>query len=144
VSGFAFVTWQNVRNVDPRRYQINTETATRDVARGYLDAWTRGDLDAVRRLLASDVTVECNAGLPADPEALAQAVDTMTLISETYAGTRAVLLYDCVIREPAGTVRTVEFLEIVDSRIREIRRIYDLMALRHLLPSLARTPPDYS
>jgi hypothetical protein len=115
---------------------IPSEAVTRDVAHRYLDAWTRGDLDAMRGLLAGDVAVECNAGLPADPVELAQALDTVTLISETYADSRAILLYDCVTREPAGTIRTVEFLEIADARISEIRRVYDLVALRRLIPGL--------
>jgi hypothetical protein len=113
-------------------------SVTEEVARSYLDGWARADLDAIRRLLADDVAVECNAGLPADPVALCEALETVTVISQTYADDRAVLLYDCVTREPRGTIRTVEFLAVAtDARITEIRRVYDLVAMRRLLPGLA-------
>ena len=120
---------------------ISTESVTREVAHGYLDAWTSGDLDAVRRLLADDVSVETNLSGPSSPVRL---VDTLgqlathllkvNLVTETYDAGRAVLMYDCLVREPAGAIRTVDFLDIADGRLQRIRRVYDVVALHRLLP----------
>jgi ketosteroid isomerase-like protein len=114
---------------------------TAEVARGYLDAWTTRDLDAVLKLLAEDVEVETNLGGPASRARLIDTLDRLAgrlvrinLISETYDGARAVLLYDCLVHEPAGAIRMVDFLDVADDRIVRIRRVYDVVALHRLLP----------
>jgi hypothetical protein len=122
---------------------INTEAGTADVVHRYLDAWTKGDLQTVRSLLAVDVAVECNLGWPTDPErllqslaTLAQAIEGVTMVSELYEGPRAILLYDCVLREPPGAIRTLEALTVAAGSIREVRRTYDMTAVLDLLPAL--------
>lgn len=134
---------------------IVTQPTTRDTARAYLAAWAAGDLDAVRRLLAPDVTVESNltpTGGPTDRRTwgrtagaaglvdflgrIAPALAHVTLVSETYDAGRAALMYDCHTREPAGTIRTAEFLEIGEAGIHGVRRMYDLVAVGRLLPRL--------
>ena len=122
---------------------IDGASTTQEVAHAYMAAWIAGDAAAVQRLLADDVSFKCNLGRPTDPPRavetlvrLASALDTVTLVAETYADGRAVLVYDCVTRQPSGTVRTVEFLEIVGDRVREARRVYDLAAAARLLPDL--------
>jgi ketosteroid isomerase-like protein len=120
---------------------ISTEARTREVAHGYLDAWTGGDLDGLRRMLADDVSVETNVSGPGSP---VRFVDTLGLlaghlvkvdmVTETYDGGRAVLMYDCLVREPAGAIRMVDFLDVDGGRVRRIRRVYDVVALRQLLP----------
>jgi ketosteroid isomerase-like protein len=114
---------------------------TAEVARGYLDAWTTRDLDAVLKLLAEDVEVETNLGGPASRARLIDTLDRLAsrlvrinLITETYEGVRAVLLYDCLVHEPAGAIRMVDFLDVADDRIVRIRRVYDVVALHRLLP----------
>jgi len=116
----------------------NGAVATRDVAHAYLDAWTAGDLDGVRGLLAADVTVECNltgsgdgAHLVEALGRLAAAVDAVTVVSENYADGRAMLLYDCAVGD--GAIRTVEYLTVVDGRIADVRRVCDIVAARRLL-----------
>jgi ketosteroid isomerase-like protein len=117
------------------------ESPTRQVARGYLDAWSSRDLDTVRRLLAEDVWVESNLSGPGSPARLVDTLDLLashlakiSMVTETYDGSRAILMYDCLVREPAGAIRMVDFLDIEDERIVRIRRVYDVVALRRLLP----------
>jgi ketosteroid isomerase-like protein len=114
---------------------------TAEVARGYLDAWTSRDLDAVLRLLADDVEVESNLSGPTSPVRLVDTLDRLAsrlvkvnLITDTYDGGRAVLLYDCLVHEPAGAIRMVDFLDVADDRIVRIRSVYDVAALHRLLP----------
>ena len=111
------------------------------MAHRYLDAWTGGDLDAVRHLLADEVSVESNVS---GPGSRARFVDTLAqlaghlvkvnIVTETYDGGRAVLMYDCLVREPVGAIRMVDFLDIHDGRVHRVRRVYDMVALRQLLP----------
>ena len=82
----------------------NGAVTTRDVAHAYLAAWTAGDVDALRPLLAEDVTVECKltgagdgAHLVEALGRLAAAVDGVTVVSENYADGGAMLLYDCAV-----------------------------------------------
>jgi hypothetical protein len=87
------------------------------------------------------VSVESNISGPGSP---ARLVDTLgqlaahlvkvSLVTETYDGGRAVLMYDCLVREPAGAIRMVDFLDVEDGTIHRIRRVYDVVALRRLLP----------
>jgi ketosteroid isomerase-like protein len=114
---------------------------TRDLTRGYLDAWTHGDRDRVRDLLAPDALVEWNLEVPVDPETLLETLvriaaqtEAVHVVSETYAERRAALVYDCV--ASSGTVRTAEFLAVSDGRIHEIRQVYDVAAVHRHLPGL--------
>ncbi|WP_205863685.1 nuclear transport factor 2 family protein [Planosporangium mesophilum] len=120
---------------------------TRRAAHGYLDAWTSGDLDGVRRLLAEDAVIESNTALepdvggPASPDRL---IDTLTriaarliqvkIITEVYEAGRAVLMYDCLVGEPADVIRVVEYLDVEGGLIRRIRQVYDVAALHRLVP----------
>jgi len=114
--------------------------------RAYHDAWTRGDLDTVRGLLGTGLTVESTLrSLPDGPDSaallrflgqFAGAITEVNLLSELYQGDRAALLYDCVTRDPAGVIRIAEQLVVRDASIVEIRRVYDAVALRRLLPQL--------
>ena len=117
------------------------ESPTQTVARQYLDAWTGRDLDAVRRLLAEDVWVESNLSGPGSPARLIDTLDRLashllkvSMVTETYDGDRAILMYDCLVREPVGAIRMVDFLDVDGDRIVRIRRVYDVVALNRLLP----------
>lgn len=114
---------------------------TRDLTRDYVDAWTHGNRDRVRDLLAPDALVEWNLGLPVDPETLLETLariaaqtEVVRVVSETYADARAAFVYDCV--ASSGTVRTAEFLSVSDGRIAEIRQVYDVTAVHRHLPGL--------
>lgn len=111
------------------------------MAHRYLNAWTGGDFDTLRRLLADDVSVESNLGGPESPvrfvDTLSRVADHLlkiTIVTETYDENRAVLMYDCLVREPAGAIRMVDFLDIDAGSIVRVRRVYDVVALRRLMP----------
>jgi ketosteroid isomerase-like protein len=119
-----------------------TDTVSKDVAHRYLNAWTSGDIETVRRLLADDVSVESNVSGPGSPVRfldtlgqLAGHLVKVSMVTETYDAGRAVLMYDCLVQEPVGAIRMVDFLDIDDGRVQRIRRVYDVVALRRLLPA---------
>jgi ketosteroid isomerase-like protein len=117
--------------------RINTDDIdTEDVVRRYVAAWTGGDVDAVRALLAEGATAESNLPGPfleTLPVLAAQA--RLAPVSETITAGRAALVYDCV--TPGGPIRVAEFLTVADGRITDVRRVYDVVALRAALPALA-------
>jgi hypothetical protein len=121
--------------------RISSESLTRAVAHRYLDAWTSGDLDRVRPLLAADVQVESNVGDPGWPArqidalaGLADYLDKVDLMSEVYETGRAVLVYDCLVRGAVDQIRLVEFLDLEGDLVHRIRRVFDVVALRRLIP----------
>jgi hypothetical protein len=59
----------------------------------------------------------------------------VNMVTETYDAGRAVLMYDCLVREPLGAIRMVDFLDVDDGQVQRIRRVYDVVALRRLLPA---------
>ncbi|NJC70804.1 SnoaL-like domain-containing protein [Planosporangium thailandense] len=122
---------------------------TRETARRYVDAWTGGDRDGVRRLLADDMRAESNLDGESDlgsPERLVAALgrfadhlDGVSLVTETYAAGRAVLMCDCRVGNRADPIRVIDFLDIRadDGLIERIRRVYDVAALKRVLPGLS-------
>jgi hypothetical protein len=56
------------------------------------------------------------------------------LVTEVYEAGRAVLMYDCVVRESAGPIRIVDYLDVDGGTIHRIRRVYDVVAVRRILP----------
>jgi hypothetical protein len=89
------------------------------------------------------VSIESNLSGPGSParfmDTLGQLADHLikvNIVAETYDGNRAMLMYDCLVREPVGAIRMVEFLDLNDDgSIQRIRRVYDVVALRRLLPA---------
>ncbi|GII20976.1 hypothetical protein Pme01_05730 [Planosporangium mesophilum] len=51
-----------------------------------------------------------------------------------YEAGRAVLMYDCLVGEPADVIRVVEYLDVEGGLIRRIRQVYDVAALHRLVP----------
>lgn len=113
----------------------------------YADAWTSGDRDAVRRMIAPDAEIEWNLDEAVDDEHLVQTLhkiaafaDSVTVVSSTYADERATLVYDCA--APFGTARLAEFLTVVEGRIAEIRQLHDPVAIRRYFPGLVERDND--
>lgn len=111
------------------------------MAHGYADAWRHGDRTRALDLIDPRATVEWNLPLPAGVPALLSTLSRLVagclvirLAEETYDGYRAALVYDCSTFD--GPIRIVEFLAVADGRIQEIRQVYDLIALRRLIPGL--------
>lgn len=113
------------------------------VARRWVDAWTRGDLDEIGGMLADGATIECNLGWPAGRDALLDTVrrlssslDSTMILSVTATDDRAAVLSDCRTAEPPGGIRVAEFLDVADDHVTGVRRVFDLTAVERLLPGL--------
>ncbi|MBT8228229.1 MAG: nuclear transport factor 2 family protein [Dactylosporangium sp.] len=125
---------------------MRSSDITASVAHRWVEAWTSGDRDRVDAILGDRVTIEHNLGLPVERvvlldtiQALATALGEAEVLSLTATDSRAALLYDCHVRQPAGgpgDIRLAEFLDLDGERIAGIRRIYDLTAVDRLLPGL--------
>lgn len=120
------------------------------LARRWIEAWSTGDQEAARSLLAGDVATESNLSQHADDQhllatlwVLAAAAAKVEVLSLTAAPGRVALLYDCHLRS-GHAIRLAEFLEIsdglgaVEEQITSIRRVYDLTAVDRYLPDLRR------
>lgn len=128
---------------------MQDSTEITKVVEFYTQAWISGDRAAVRRLIAPDAEIEWNLDEEVDDEELVQTLhriatfaDSVTVVSSTYSGERAVLLYDCA--APFGTARMAEFLTVVQGRIAEVRQVHDPVAIRRFFPGLMEYPgsPD--
>ncbi|BCY15405.1 ester cyclase [Actinoplanes sp. L3-i22] len=107
----------------------------------WVRSWTSDDLVAARKVLTPDVEVEWNLDAPVDDEELLQVLhriaafaDGIRVAARTEALDGATLIYD--LTAPFGTARLVEFLGIEDSRIIEIRHVYDVVAIDRYFPDL--------
>jgi len=107
-----------------------------DVARGYHQAWTRGDLDTAARYIAADLATDVPLATYADAsEFLAgltqfvQLVDNVDLLAEFGSSDEAILLYD-IDTTALGTLRVAEHFTVTNDRITHIRHVHDTYALR--------------
>jgi ketosteroid isomerase-like protein len=119
------------------------EPSTREVVRGYYDAWTGRDLDRARAYLADDLdfqgTLRRFSGADHFIPALGQFLEILEevrLLKQVYEGEDAMMLYDCV-TGPAGTIRTAEAFTVRDGKIQEIKLVFDPTELNKLPP-----PPE--
>jgi len=115
---------------------IETQTDTRQIVRGYFDAWTSGDLQAAGEYFADDLAFSGSLKqLKGAAEYLATLGDYRKLvtggndlISELYGDGEATLIYDS--HTVAGTIRIAEHLRVADGKITSILLILDPTALR--------------
>jgi ketosteroid isomerase-like protein len=112
---------------------------TRNLVEAYFRAWSSGDCDRARTMVADDLKMvtpmnsydTADAMLPV----LKQIVGVMkkaTLLRTVVEGDHAVLLHESVFPEPAGTVRSVEIFKVANGKIRSIEMIYDPAGLKQL------------
>ena len=114
------------------------ESSTRDVVRGYYEAWTSRDLDRARGYLADDLDFQgslrrynsADDFIPALEQFL-QILEEVRMLKELYEGEDAMMLYDCV-TGAAGTIRTAEAFTVRDGKIREIKLVFDPTELNRL------------
>jgi hypothetical protein len=116
--------------------QTETETDPRveSVARAYIEAVGVRDLAPMEMLLADTLVATFAAGSSDKGEwieALRRLLPILVRndIREIYVqGGRACVVYDFVTDTPAGAVRCVELLTVVDGRIEEIELLLDRVA----------------
>jgi hypothetical protein len=115
--------------------------SAKDVVQSYHAAWTSGDLERARDLLADGLDFQGSIDRFTSADAFVatlaqfvQMVERVDLLAELYGENEASLLYDCVTRSPAGVIRTAEFFRLDDDgRIGAIRLVFDATELRKLM-----------
>lgn len=119
---------------------MSDKETTRKIVEDYSKAWSSGDLKTARSYLADDLEFRGSIDNFNDADSLMSAVsifltilESVDRISAFYDGCEAILMYDCVTNSPAGTIRTVEYLKIIDGKIKEIKLIFDASELRKLM-----------
>jgi ketosteroid isomerase-like protein len=112
---------------------------TRNLVEAYFRAWSSGDCDRARTMMADDLKMvtPMNRYDSADAVLLAlkQIVSMMkkaTLLRSVVEGDQAVLLHEGVFPEPGGVVRSMEVLKVENGKIRSIEMIYDPTGLKQL------------
>ncbi|MEU4562560.1 hypothetical protein AB0F72_29630 [Actinoplanes sp. NPDC023936] len=107
----------------------------------WVRSWTSGDLPAARKLLTPGVEAEWNLDAPVDDEELLQVMsriaafaDRIEVIARTDSVDGSAIVYD--LTAPFGTARLVEFLDVEDGTINEVRHVYDVTAVDRFFPGL--------
>lgn len=115
---------------------MGEQGATAGVATGYIEAFGRGDLAAIRGYLADDVVFESPrvAVRGADEVAAAVAefagvVTGVTIIAAVGDERQAMIIYDMATR-PFGTIRAVDHLVVEDGQITSDTLVFDTSPLR--------------
>lgn len=106
------------------------------VARTYIEAWGRRDMDAVAALLTADATFEgpmaraegAAAFLQAGGE-FAQFVTDVEVVALVGDEDQAAVLYDMA-TTPFGTLRAAEHLQVAGGRIVGSRLVFDTFPVR--------------
>jgi len=110
------------------------------IVTNYHNAWTSGDIEAARVYLDDDLDFQGSidtfhraddfiVGLTMFQKMLRG----VNLIQSLYSETGAALLYDCDTMSPAGVIRTAEFFNVKDGKIKSIRLVFDATELRKLM-----------
>jgi ketosteroid isomerase-like protein len=106
-------------------------TAAADVAVSLLEAWSTGDFETARSLLAGDVTFVGPLGETTGAEAyvdgvrgLAQIVERVEVLRTVTEGDDVCARYDLVTK-PAGPIPTVGWYTVSDGRVASVRAFFD-------------------
>ena len=117
----------------------------RTVAHAYLEAFSRKDFDAFRRLLADDVTFTGPAAKLSGAEAISTAYQRLggillrNELKKTFVDKDDVcIIYDFVSDTAAGAVPTVEWLKVDHGKIRSIWLVTDHVRWPAALAELAQ------
>ncbi len=110
-----------------------------ELARGWIEAWIRMDLDWLRRHLAEDFVHASPFGRFDDRESYLAAIEPMArksvvelVIREVIAsGDRAAIWFEN--RTPKGVVDSCDWVRVEGDVIREIRSFYDSTKVREVL-----------
>ncbi len=118
-----------------------TETKrSAELARGWIEAWIRMDLDWLRRRLAPDFVHVSPFGRFEDRESYLATVTPMARKSVVElriknviaSGNQAAVWFEN--RTPNGVVDSCDWVRVENDQIREIRSFYDSTMIREVLP----------
>lgn len=118
---------------------MTTTERTAELARGWIEAWIRMDLDWLRERLATDFVHTSPFGRLEGRDAYLETVEPMArasvmslVILDVIAdGDRAVVRFEN--RTPHGVVETCDWVRVEDDRLQEIRSFYDPTPIRDAL-----------
>jgi ketosteroid isomerase-like protein len=112
---------------------------TKRAVEGYFSAWTEKRLDDAFALLADDLefsgpNARYHSAAAFRPAlngfaALTRSARIDTLIVD---GSRAAMVYDCELPEPAGNVRIASFFVVENGKIRRYETLFDPTGFRQL------------
>lgn len=112
----------------------------KSIVETYHRAWTNGDYDAARKLLADNLDFQGSIDTfqRADDFIMAlrmfgSMLKGVTMLNSFYSADGAALLYDCETNSPAGVIRTAEFFTVREGRIVKIRLVFDATKLRQMM-----------
>lgn len=111
-------------------------TAPVDIARAFVEAFGRRDIDAMARHVADDIAFESPRASAQGAEAFleaagqfAQLVDGVRIIAAFGDHERALIMYDME-TGPFGTLRAADHLVVRDGRIHEDLLVFDTYEVR--------------
>lgn len=110
-----------------------------ELARGWIEAWQRFDMDWLRETLAPDFVHVSPFGRFEDRESYLAAVEPMARKSVTELAVKEVIADGDVAavrfenRTAGGVVESVDWVRVEDGTIREIRSFYDSAKIREIL-----------
>lgn len=110
-----------------------------ELARGWIDAWTRNDLEWLRERLAPDFVHTSPFGrlegrdhyLATVAPMAAKSVQDLRIVDVIAEGDRAAIWFENV--TPRGEIPSCDWLRIEGRQIREIRSFYDSGKVREVL-----------
>ena len=110
-----------------------------ELARGWIEAWIRMDLDWLREHLAEDFVHTSPFGRFEDRESYLAAVEPMArksvvelrVVEVIASGDQAAVRFEN--RTAAGVVESCDWVRVENGVIREIRSFYDSVKIRELL-----------
>jgi ketosteroid isomerase-like protein len=124
---------------------MSNDNDARTVAHAYLEAFSRKDFDAFRRLLADDITFTGPTGKLSGAEAISTAYQRLAgmlvrnELRKTFVDKDEVcIIYDFVSDTAAGAVPTVEWLKVEHGKIRSIWLVTDHVRWPAALAELAQ------
>jgi len=112
----------------------------KQIVLNYHNAWTGGDMAAALAFLADDLDFQGSidsfhrsGDFIAALTMFQKMLRGVSLIQSFFSENGAALLYDCDTLSPAGVIRTAEFFQVRDGKIKSIRLVFDATELRKLM-----------
>ena len=118
---------------------MTTSERSGELARGWIEAWIRLDMDWLREWLAPDFVHLSPFGRLEGRDSYLETVEPMArksvmeleVMDVVASGNQAVVWFEN--RTPNGAIPTCDWVRVENDRIREIRSFYDSVKVREVL-----------